>query len=455
MKIPFRILSVLTTVTFGSFLFAQDMPLSQVLIEGEDWEAVSSGHEFTDALCTDDEGNLYFSDVKGGIAIYKLDLEGNKTDFIKDASGVSGLQWGADGRLYACFARGRQVASFSKEGEMKVLATEVRPNDLVVTHDGNVYFTMTPTSEIRRIDPDGKMTVVNTGSVTKPNGITLSPDQGTLAVSNHGGKFVWAFQIGEDGSLNHPEGYMTMRTPVADPEIAKGDGMATDIHGRWYVTTALGLQMFDPTGRMGGVITKPKDDNLVSVCFAGPDHEYLYVACGDTVYRRKTQTKGALFFQEPQKRANYKAPKPKTADAAKPSGPPVYVNRFEKDGNALDPMKKTNGCYVLRDEKNEFDIDASDLPTEKGVTLKFNALAEQGNLNLKKHRNIGLLQIDVYNAENTSRVIFQPSFEANQEWQSLSIPIQLDRNSGKITINNKWDASSPIYIDDIEIVAGI
>ncbi len=279
---------------------AQDMPLNQVLIEGEEWEVVSEGHGFTDGLCTDAKGNLYFSDVKGGTAIFKTDLKGKTTEFIKDVPGISGLQWGADGRLYACVGRKKKVAVFSAEGKEEDLAIDVRPNDLVVTHDGNLYFTMTPTKEIRRIDPSGKMTVVSEGVISRPNGITLSPDQGTLAVSNHGGKHVWVFKIEKDGSLSHPGNYMTMRTPVTDPEIAKGDGMATDIHGRYYVTTAVGLQMFDPTGRMGGVIAKPQDAGLVSACFAGPDHAYLYVGCGDKVYRRKTKTRGALFFQKPR-----------------------------------------------------------------------------------------------------------------------------------------------------------
>lgn len=279
----------------------QDMPLTQVLVEGEDWEVVSEGHGLTDGLCADAEGNVYFSDVKNGTAIYRVDRRGGEaTEFIQDAAGISGMQWGADGKLYACVARGRIVVSFDREGEMILLGDEVRPNDLVVTHDGNIYFTMTPTSEIRRIDPEGKMTIVSQGKVTKPNGITLSPDQGTLAVSDHGGTHVWAFRIREDGSLDAGEAYMRMRTPVSDPEEAKGDGMATDFHGRYYVTTAMGLQMFDPTGRMGGVIAKPQAGNLVSACFGGEDHAWLYVACGGEVFRRKTHTRGALFFEAPK-----------------------------------------------------------------------------------------------------------------------------------------------------------
>ncbi|MCH7840875.1 MAG: SMP-30/gluconolactonase/LRE family protein [Planctomycetes bacterium] len=230
------------------------MPLSQVLIDGEVWQVVSEGHGFTDGLCSDAEGNLYFSDVRSGQVIYKVGLDGKVSEFIKDAAGISGLQWGADGKLYACVARGRMVVRFDKDGKMETLAKEVRPNDLVVTHDGNVYFTQTPEKEICRIDPSGKMTVVSKGVVTKPNGITLSPDQGTLAVSDYGGKYVWAFRIEKDGTLSYPQNYMTMRTPHSDPDVAKGDGMATDVDGRYYVTSAEGLQMYDPTGRMGGVI---------------------------------------------------------------------------------------------------------------------------------------------------------------------------------------------------------
>lgn len=300
MKSKISLIPVLTLVAIAHSAVGQDMPLSQVLIDGEDWEVAVEGYSFTDGLATDAEGNLYFSDVREGDAVYRQTLDGKVEKFIEEAPGISGLQWGADGKLYACVAKGQEVVCFDKDGTRKQLVAEVRPNDLVVTHRGDLYFTMTPTKEIRRIDSEGKMTVVSSGVVSKPNGITLSPDQGTLAVSDHGGRHVWVFRIEKDGTLAHPEPYMTMRTPVEDPEIAKGDGMATDIHGRYYVTTAEGLQMFDPTGRMGGVISTPNPEaGLVSACFAGPDHQYLYVANGGVIYRRKTKTRGALFFAEP------------------------------------------------------------------------------------------------------------------------------------------------------------
>ena len=69
---------------------------------------------------------------------------------------------------------------------------------------------------------------------------------------------------------------------------AGGDGMAVDNKGRYYVTTRLGVQIFDPTGRPCGVLPKPAADQPLTSCIlAGPDHSTLVVAQGKTIYRRR------------------------------------------------------------------------------------------------------------------------------------------------------------------------
>jgi len=123
----------------------------------------------------------------------------------------------------------------------------------------------------------------------RPNGISLSPDQGTLIVSDHGGKYVWAFRIESNGDLAHGEPYMTVVTPLGTEE-SKGDGSTTDAYGRYYVTTDAGLQMFDPTGRLCGVIATPAP-KAVSVEFAGPGLAYLYLAADGKIFRRKTSSR--------------------------------------------------------------------------------------------------------------------------------------------------------------------
>src|SRR6266480_4433092 len=82
-------------------------------------------------------------------------------------------------------------------------------------------------------------------------------------------------------------------------KISPDGKVTTDAQGRYYVTSHVGIQMFDWTGRLGGVIARPQNKGTVSVTFAGPNLEYLYVCSPDKIYRRKTKAKGVLFFQPP------------------------------------------------------------------------------------------------------------------------------------------------------------
>jgi gluconolactonase len=293
---------------------SQDMPLSMLLIEGEGWKLVSEGHAFTDAPCSDDKGNFYFSDMRSTPpAIWKVAPDGTKSKFLEGTS-CSGLKWGPDGRLYGCVGKDKQLVAFEFPGGKKsVIAEDVQPNDLVVTHKGHVYFTETGKKQITFVNPKtGEKRAVDTG-ITAPNGITVSPDQGTLAVSDSAGVHVWAMRIEPDGSLAHKEPYMTLRTEVdtnaKSPDgrspvyktRSSGDGMTSDRQGRYYVASAVGVQVFDPTGRMSGVLPKPTGKFMTSCGFGGPNMDTLYVTCADQVFARKTKANGNLFFLPPPK----------------------------------------------------------------------------------------------------------------------------------------------------------
>lgn len=277
-----------------------DEALSKVLIEGEDWQLVAEGFGFTDGACADNEGNFYFYDLGKGTAIYKVGAGGKPVPFIENAPKISGLKFGPDGRFYACTQGPKKqvVAIEVPSGKVAVLADEVQPNDLVVSRKGFVYFTETGKGQVTITDPKGNVRVGATG-INKPNGITLSPDQGTLAVSEYGGTNVWAYRVDADGSLSSGSRQMELRTPAGKPDSG-GDGMTTDSEGRFYVTSHVGIQIFDSTGRLVGVIPRPQDKGTVSVAFAGPELEHLYVCSSDKVYRRKTRAKGVLFFKPPR-----------------------------------------------------------------------------------------------------------------------------------------------------------
>ena len=276
-----------------------DMTMLHLLLPDQPWELVSENLGFADATCPGSDGSFYYSDMKAP-AVYKVNVsDGQQSELVKEA--VSGLKFGPHGLLYGCQGAKKRVVSIDpKSGEVNEIATDVTPNDLAVSSDGFIYITETKDQRVTRINiKTHEVTPVDTG-ITRPNGIALTLDGGTLAVSDSGGENVWTFRVNADGTLNAKMPTMTMRLPI-DPKgnfkfnepppyqsASKGDGMAVDKSGRYYVTSELGVQIFDPTGRLCGVLPKPNASQPLTSCtLAGANHEYLYVTNGDKVFRRK------------------------------------------------------------------------------------------------------------------------------------------------------------------------
>lgn len=280
-----------------------DLTLLNLLVPGESWELVGDQFGFADGLCADDDGHLYFCDMRAP-AVYRLDTRTGQRTTIA-AESVSGLEFGPDGLLYACQGTKNRVISIDvKTGEIAQVATGVKPNDLAVTAEGEILITETGAQQVTRINPrTGEVTVVDKG-ITKPNGIALSNDGGTLAVSDYGGEFTWLFRVNPGATLDAKMPNMPMRLPIdAGGEFkfnepppylpaSRGDGMAVDKRGRFYVTSQVGVQVFDPTGRPCGVLPKPDPDQPLTSCIlAGPEHNTLYIAHGTRIYRRKLTVK--------------------------------------------------------------------------------------------------------------------------------------------------------------------
>ncbi|MEQ1862582.1 MAG: SMP-30/gluconolactonase/LRE family protein [Chthoniobacteraceae bacterium] len=285
---------------------AGDLSLHKLLVDGEGWQLVAEGLGFADGPNTDAEGNFYFSDMKAP-AIFKVALDGTKTTLLDELA--SGLKFGPDGRLYACQgAKKRIIAIDLATKAVEVIAEDVQPNDLVISRAGRIYFTETGKKQVTLVELKTKAVSAADTGITAPNGITLSPDQGTLAVSDHRGANVWTFRVEADGKLSAKAPTMTMRRPI-DPKAESqraepppmlaasgGDGMISDEQGRFYVATTLGVQIFDATGRECGLLPKPQADKpLTSCALAGPGRAYLYITNGDRIYRRKVQAVGSFF----------------------------------------------------------------------------------------------------------------------------------------------------------------
>lgn len=268
---------------------------TDLLIDGEDWELVSSGHRFTEGPAVNDAGDVFFTDIPAN-QIHRIDAQGMVSVFATDSGGANGLMFGPDGKLYACEGNTGIVARYSMDGTKDVFLEGIRGNDIVVLNDGSGYVTEPAAKKIWHFKPDGSTTVVDEG-IERPNGIIVSPDQTALTVSDTSGRFCWSFRIQPDGTLAHRQEYGWLH--VTDHLKSSADGMAVDTEGRTYVTTALGVQVLDQPGRVHLIIRKPQDAWLSNVVFAGPKRDLLYATCGDKVYRRRLLATGVDPWEKP------------------------------------------------------------------------------------------------------------------------------------------------------------
>lgn len=271
---------------------------AQLPLAGE-WELVGEGYGFTDGTISNEEGLVAFSDMSKG-RIYVVDGTGADTPLLWLDNGpkVSGMKFGADGLGYACVQgtgtnNTKRIVAVNPGGkDIETVATGVNPNDIVVTKSGWVYFTDTGAGAVVRV-PTSARGLANpspaAAGIRAPNGIALSPDQKLLYVSEYQGTNVWTFRIAEDGSLRGGERTMRLLAPAGRPDSG-GDGMITDAQGRLWVTSHLGIQVFEANGTPLGIVPRPQEKNTVSCTFGGADGAYLFAASSDKVYRRKTRT---------------------------------------------------------------------------------------------------------------------------------------------------------------------
>jgi len=280
--------------------------LSNLLIPGEDWELVGEGYKFTEGTAANEKGEVYYQDIPTS-KTYKVNVDGKLTVLNIDAKRASGTCFGADGKRYTVAGGTNQILSYDTNEKETVIADSIAGNDLVVANNGNIYVTVpdgtTKPSKLYLIRPNGEKIVVDEG-LKFANGVTLSPDQTQLYVTESASHWVWIYKIKADGTLTYKQHYGWLHEPDTD-ENAWSDGLKCDTAGRVYVATRLGIQVMDQLGRVNAILPLPLSTfNASNVCFGGPEFNILYVSYGNKVYRRKLKTRGANTFDKPIKPAN-------------------------------------------------------------------------------------------------------------------------------------------------------
>jgi gluconolactonase len=239
---------------------------------------------------------LYFTTQAG--AIKRLALDSGEIRAVPlDAHMPNGMALGHDGRLILC-EQGSMLwpaaitAIDPATGAREVLVDNWRgeplnsPNDIVVRHDGTIWFTDPSYGHLQgfrpeprlgdyifRYDPSSDVLEVVDDSFVKPNGIAFSPGGETLYATDSGanqepGSFhvglphhIVAFTVTDAGRLCD-------RRLLAVTMPGFPDGLKTDGAGRIYASAFSGVQVFSPSGNLLDEIDLP---GAVNFTFAGDE----------------------------------------------------------------------------------------------------------------------------------------------------------------------------------------
>jgi gluconolactonase len=239
------------------------------------------------------DGTLLFTEG-GARRLSRFDKDGKRSTFLENLQS-GGLGFDPAGRLIANDnTQGKQgIYIVYPKGAEKTLVDRKTPgfdqsNDIVVDKKGGVYFTQPEKANVGYILPDGKGMKVVAENITRPNGITMSPDERILYVNDSRGEYLLAYDVQPDGSVTNRRNftkYHQVNTSAAPGgDVGPGlrykftscaDGMAVDKDGRMYVAGCNGIQVYSPQGKHLGTI--PTARQIQNLAFAGPDKKTLYL----------------------------------------------------------------------------------------------------------------------------------------------------------------------------------
>jgi gluconolactonase len=270
---------------------------------------VKGNFQFTEGPAVDMQGNLYFTDVLAN-RIYKLRKDGNILVFIESSKRANGLMFESKDKLIACQMEGQLVSINPETRNITVLTDKYEgsrynaPNDLVVDKTGGIYFTdplfRSPQPLPQRKEAvyyrsaDGKVTRL-IDNLKAPNGIILSPDEKTLYVAPSMQKDMWAYKVLSPGKLGDGRVFCEL-SQAEGKENSGGDGVTIDTKGNLYITSEIGIQVFNSAGKLLGIIEFPEQP--ANVTFGGPEMKTLYVTARTSLYSVKMENKGHTFFKK-------------------------------------------------------------------------------------------------------------------------------------------------------------
>jgi len=253
------------------------------------------------------DGTLVFTEG-GARRLTRIDKDGKLSTFLEGIQS-GGLGFDQKGRMiandntdgkqgiYIVYPKGAEATLVDRKTQGFMGA-----NDLTVDKKGGVYFTQPEQANVGYIRPDGKGITIVAEKITRPNGITLSPDEKILYVNDSRGEYLLAYDVQADGSVTNRRNFVKydqVNDSAAGGDVGPGkrypvtscaDGLAVDKEGRVFNAGCNGIQVYSPQGRHLGTI--PTARQVQNLAFAGPDKKTLYLVGRNAAWKIETLTQG-------------------------------------------------------------------------------------------------------------------------------------------------------------------
>jgi gluconolactonase len=272
---------------------------------------IKEGFQGTEGPIALPDGSVVFTETNAS-RLTRIDKDNNVSTFLENTNGSNGLAFDTKGRLISVQTTPGQTrvgVIYPKGSEATLEGTITgRPNDLTVSRQGGVYFTVpgpvaqaqgapapaTPFVPLVFYIPPGGRAVKAAEGIENPNGILLSRDEKTLFINNTRGEYLLAYDVQADGTLANRRNFGRYEgVTKTDAGVTSGaDGLAIDNEGRVYAATAAGVQVFSPEGKHLGTI--PVSRSPQNIAFAGPDKKTLYIVGRGAAWKVQMITPGFL-----------------------------------------------------------------------------------------------------------------------------------------------------------------
>lgn len=301
-----RLCTLVMPLALGALARAQESDASSTspLVPGAEARRLATGFEFTEGPVWVPAGYLLFSDTRAN-RILRWAPDAEVGVFLEPSGRANGLALDLQGRLVACQAEARGLASIDLETRALVPLVGSydgkklnSPNDLVVDEHGGVWFTdprygggepleqevmgvyyRSAAGELKRVISD----------LPRPNGICLAPGGEWLYVANPDRREIVRYPVEGPGAIGAGSVWFTGE---AEQDGIGPDGISADVEGNVYATYASLVVL----SARGEVLQRLALSEKPSNCaFGGAEGKTLFVTARTSLYAVEGRVRGAEY----------------------------------------------------------------------------------------------------------------------------------------------------------------